>query len=112
MYIEKRSDKFCFGNMCVCFIHVSVSDLYIPTIGLPILLQEKMWTDFFEYINRSQTNDCRNKDRGCAIPFLGKHKWNFRCRAQFIVCQLPMSIVTCVFAFLLFLQLLSHPEHA
>jgi hypothetical protein len=26
-------------------IHVSVSDLYIPTIGLPILLQEIMWTD-------------------------------------------------------------------
>jgi hypothetical protein len=23
--------------------HVSVSDLYIPTIGLPILLQENMW---------------------------------------------------------------------
>ncbi len=26
-------------------IHVSVSDLYIPTIDLPILLQENMWTD-------------------------------------------------------------------
>jgi hypothetical protein len=26
-------------------IHVSVSDLYIPTIGLPILLQENRWTD-------------------------------------------------------------------
>jgi hypothetical protein len=26
-------------------IHVSVSDLYVPTIGLPILLQENMWTD-------------------------------------------------------------------
>ncbi len=26
-------------------IHVSASDLYIPTIGLPILLQENMWTD-------------------------------------------------------------------
>jgi hypothetical protein len=26
-------------------IHVSVSDLYIPTIGLPILLPETMWTD-------------------------------------------------------------------
>ncbi len=25
-------------------IHVSVSDLYIPRIGLPILLQENMWT--------------------------------------------------------------------
>jgi hypothetical protein len=26
-------------------IHVSVSDLYIPTLDLPILLQETMWTD-------------------------------------------------------------------
>jgi hypothetical protein len=25
-------------------VYVSVSDLYIPTIGLPILLQENMWT--------------------------------------------------------------------
>ncbi len=25
------------------YIHVSVSDLYIPTIGLPILPQENMW---------------------------------------------------------------------
>jgi hypothetical protein len=25
--------------------HVSVNDLYIPRIGLPILLQENMWTD-------------------------------------------------------------------
>jgi hypothetical protein len=44
-YIEKLSDKFCFGNMCLCFIRVSVSDLYIPMIHLPILLQENMWTD-------------------------------------------------------------------
>jgi hypothetical protein len=26
-------------------IHVSVSDLYIPWIGLPVLLHENMWTD-------------------------------------------------------------------
>jgi hypothetical protein len=26
-------------------IHVSVRNLYIPTIGLPLLLQENMWTD-------------------------------------------------------------------
>jgi hypothetical protein len=26
-------------------IYVSVSNLYIPRIGLPILLQENMWTD-------------------------------------------------------------------
>ncbi len=27
------------------YIHVSVSDLYMPTIGLPILPQENRWTD-------------------------------------------------------------------
>jgi hypothetical protein len=27
------------------YIHVSVSDLYIPTISLPFLLQENRWTD-------------------------------------------------------------------
>jgi hypothetical protein len=26
-------------------IHASVSDLYIPTNDLPVLLQENMWTD-------------------------------------------------------------------
>ncbi len=26
-------------------IHLSVSDLYIPTMGLPILLQENIWTE-------------------------------------------------------------------
>jgi hypothetical protein len=37
-------------------IHVSVSDSYIPRIGLPILLQENMWTDSVGiYINCSQT---------------------------------------------------------
>jgi hypothetical protein len=29
------------------YIHVSVSDVYIPTIGLPILLQENRWTDLW-----------------------------------------------------------------
>jgi hypothetical protein len=28
------------------YIHVSACDLYIPTIGLPILLQKNSWTDF------------------------------------------------------------------
>jgi hypothetical protein len=27
------------------YIHVSVNDLFIPKIGLPILLQESRWTD-------------------------------------------------------------------
>jgi hypothetical protein len=44
---------------------VSVSDLYIPTLGLPILLQENMLTD-----------PGNIKSWGRAIPFLGIHKWD------------------------------------
>ncbi len=35
------------------YMHDSVGDLYIPTISLPIQLQENRWTDP-AYINRSQ----------------------------------------------------------
>jgi hypothetical protein len=33
-------DKELRGHSPKFYLHVSVSDLYIPTIGLPILLQE------------------------------------------------------------------------
>ncbi len=45
-----QSSKQIFPEKELCglspnfHIHVSVSDLYIPTISLPILLQENMWT--------------------------------------------------------------------
>jgi hypothetical protein len=64
-------------------IHVSVSDLCIPMIGLSILLQENLWTDPGN-MNRSQTHECGNWDSGRAIPFLEKHKWDFRCSAVFL----------------------------
>jgi hypothetical protein len=41
-YSQKK--KLCGVNPDF-HIHVSVSDLYIPRIGLPILLQENVWTD-------------------------------------------------------------------
>jgi hypothetical protein len=42
-------------------IHVSVRGLYIPTIGLPILLEEIHVDLSWNYvINRSQTNECGN----------------------------------------------------
>jgi hypothetical protein len=62
--------------------HVSVSDLYeyIPTIDLPILLQEILYVDrSWEYINRSQTHESGNLDWGRAIPRNGVHKGGFRC---------------------------------
>ncbi len=38
----------------------AVSDLNIPLIGLPILLQENRWAERGIYIDRSQTHECGN----------------------------------------------------
>jgi hypothetical protein len=40
-------------------IHASVSDLYIPTIGLPILLEE-ICRPILGLLNSSQTHECLN----------------------------------------------------
>jgi hypothetical protein len=39
------TEKELHGLVPNFHIHVFVSDLYIPRIGLPILLQENMWSD-------------------------------------------------------------------
>ncbi len=38
-------EKELRGRSPNSYIHVSVSDLYLPTTGLPVLLQESKWTD-------------------------------------------------------------------
>jgi hypothetical protein len=43
--------------------HVSVSELYILTTGLPFLL-DRSW----EYINRSQTHECGNWAEAAQYP--------------------------------------------
>ncbi len=59
------------------FTHISVRDLYIPMIGLPILLQPNMWIlGIYKSLN---THECGNLDWGCAIPRKGKHIWDFCC---------------------------------
>jgi hypothetical protein len=56
---RKKLSKEEFRGLIPNFhIHVSVSDLYISTIGLPILQQENMWTDdpgHIEIANRHMT---------------------------------------------------------
>jgi hypothetical protein len=46
------------GNSPNFHIHVSVSELYIPTMGLPFLLEEICGPIPNKYINRSQTHEC------------------------------------------------------
>jgi hypothetical protein len=57
-------------------INGSVSGLYTPTIGRPILLQvDRSW----EYINRSQIHECGTWERGHAVSFLGIHNLDLVC---------------------------------
>ncbi len=59
------------------YIHVSVSDLYIPLIGLP---NRKIGgPNVCIYKDRSQTHECGNWNWGRAIPWKGIHKCDFRC---------------------------------
>ncbi len=61
-------------------IHVSVSELYFPTMGLPFLLEEILYVDrSWEYIDRSQTHECGNWGWGRAIPRKEIYKRNCRC---------------------------------
>jgi hypothetical protein len=55
-----------------------VSYLYIPTIDLPILLQEICGLILRIYYNRSQTHE---NGKGRAIPRKRIHKWDFLCSA-------------------------------
>jgi hypothetical protein len=48
------------------YINISVIDLYVPTIGLPIWLQRNRWTDP-KYLNRSQMYEYGNWEQGGAV---------------------------------------------
>ena len=62
------------------YTHISVRDLYISRIGVPILLQENMWTAIsWEYTNphrHMNVENCR------ALSRKGIHKWDFHCSVR------------------------------
>ncbi len=62
-----------FPRTCVFerFIHCHDQSSY-SAAGIYV---DRSW----EYINRSQIHECGNWDWGCAIPYMGIHRWDFRC---------------------------------
>ncbi len=66
------------GHSPNSYIHVSVCDLYIPTIGLHFLLQENMWTHR-KNIQIAHRHMNTERDWGHAVPFLGIQKSKFLC---------------------------------
>ncbi len=69
--VPKIRNKYAQKRNCAATvpIHVSVSDLYIPTIDLPILLQEILCGPILGIIiNRSQTHECEIGNEAAQFP--------------------------------------------
>jgi hypothetical protein len=69
--------QFQFPHLCAYerFIYSQDRSVHIQYFGFPAAeYADQSW----EYINRSQTHECRNWDCGHAIPFLGIFVSNFR----------------------------------
>jgi hypothetical protein len=65
--------QFQFLHSCVCERFMYSHDWSAYSAAGKYM--DRSW----EYINRSQTHECRNCDWVRAISFLGIHKWDFRC---------------------------------
>ncbi len=69
-------------------VSVTMRDLDIPIIGLPILLQENMWTYLGNILYKSLLDTWMWKlVLRPRIPFLEMHKWDFRCSSKSELCK-------------------------
>ncbi len=76
--IYKFPEKELPGLSSNFHVHVSVSDVYIPTGRFTYFPAAEYADRSWEYINSKQKHECRNSDCGRAIPFLGIYVSNFR----------------------------------
>ncbi len=73
------------------FMHPWV--IYIFPRSVCLLCWKKYVDRSWDYINRSQTQECGNWGWGRAIPRKGIHKWDFRCSVGiFFACKGPLAI--------------------
>ncbi len=71
-YFQNRSIMFCYHYICERFIYfrgIEDQSVYFAAANYV----DRSW----EYINRSQTHECRKLGWDRAIPFPGIHKFNF-----------------------------------
>jgi hypothetical protein len=95
---ELREQQSQFPHSCVCERFI-----YIPTIDLPILLQEICGPILGIY--KSLTDTWMWEFGRRKIPRKGIHKWDFRCSAYNIYavcCHARMSVLQCKTNYLLY----------
>ncbi len=102
--ILKNRNKYTFSRNF--HIHVSVSDLYIPTIELPILLQEICGPILGKYKSLKDTwMEIGTEAAQC--PRKGIHKWDFRCSVRNL---LPQNEPQMLKYFIIISALKLHPQ--
>jgi hypothetical protein len=71
-------------NRIIRFCLLIVREIYFQDLDRSVDTAAKYVDRSWEYINRSQTHECRNRDRGCVIPFWEYvHQFNFRYIAMY-----------------------------
>ncbi len=74
-YFHNRMIMFCL----LIPTSIYLWDIYIDIHDRSVYFAAAKYVDrYWEYINRSQTHECKNWDWGRAIPFPEIHKFNFQ----------------------------------
>jgi hypothetical protein len=75
MYPGNETAWPCYFQNRILMFCVTARNLYIPRIGLLMLLKPNRQTNLGNiYVNRSQIHGYRNWERGRAVSFLGIYK--------------------------------------
>jgi hypothetical protein len=79
---NKYSQKRNIGVSVPNYTFMRLWVIYIFPRLVCLFCWRKFVHQSWDYINRSQTHECRNWGWGRAIPRKGIHKWDFRCSVE------------------------------
>jgi hypothetical protein len=103
--IPKIRNKYSQTRNCKASVLIPtfmfLSDLYISTISLPILLHENRWTDRGNILFAHRHMNVEIGTEAAQFSFLGVHKSDFLCSVQAAFCTKKSTVYSFNSAFLL-----------